>query len=193
MSNYRWLNDISQQFLDRDYLVDGQTVDQRVDEICAAAEKYLNKPGYGAKFKENFKKGWYSLSTPIWANFGTDRGLPISCFGSYISDTTSSIAHTHAEVMMMTKHGGGTSAFFGELRPRGSDIKDNGKSDGSVHFMRMFDSLISVISQGSTRRGNFAAYLPVDHKDIMEYLTLRTEGSPIRHHRQTRQPRRSRL
>ena len=149
MSNYRWLNDISQQFLDRDYLVDGQTVDQRVDEICAAAEKYLNKPGYGARFKENFKKGWYSLSTPIWTNFGNDRGLPISCFGSSISDSMDSIAFTWAEVAMMTKHGGGTSAYFGNLRPRGAKIKKNGESSGSVHFMQAFENLIQVVSQGS--------------------------------------------
>lgn len=177
--DYRWLTNLSQTFLKNDYLVNGQTVDQRVDEICNAAEKILNKPGFAARFKENFKKGWYSLSTPIWANFGTDRGMPISCFGSYMADTTESIAYTHAEVMMMTKHGGGTSAHFGELRSRGSEIKNNGQSDGAVHFMRMFDSLISVISQGSTRRGNFAAYLPIDHKDITEFLTLRSEGSPI--------------
>ena len=179
MSDYRWLNEISQQFLDRDYLVDGQTVDQRVDEICAAAEKYLNKPGYGAKFKENFKKGWYSLSTPIWTNFGNDRGLPISCFGSFISDSMDSIAFTWAEVAMMTKHGGGTSAYFGNLRSRGSKIKKNGESSGSVHFMQAFENLIQVVSQGSTRRGNFAAYLPIDHADIMEFLQIRSEGFAI--------------
>ena len=179
MSDYRWLNDISQQFLDRDYLVDGQTVDQRVDEICAAAERYLGKPGYGARFKENFKKGWYSLSTPIWTNFGNDRGLPISCFGSSISDSMESIASTWAEVAMMTKHGGGTSAYFGNLRPRGSKIKKNGESSGSVHFMKAFENLIQVVSQGSTRRGNFAAYLPIDHSDIMEFLQIRSEGFAI--------------
>lgn len=179
MSDYRWLNEISQQFLDRDYLVDGQTVDQRVDEICAAAEKYLNKLGYGAKFKENFKKGWYSLSTPIWTNFGNDRGLPISCFGSSISDSMDSIAFTWAEVAMMTKHGGGTSAYFGNLRPRGAKIKKNGESSGSVHFMQAFENLIQVVSQGSTRRGNFAAYLPIDHADIMEFLQIRSEGFAI--------------
>jgi ribonucleoside-diphosphate reductase alpha chain len=81
--------------------------------------------------------------------------------------------------MMMTKYGGGTSGYFGELRSRGSAIRKNGKSDGSVHFMRLFETLITVMSQGSTRRGNFAPYLPVSHKDIMEMLSLRTEGCPI--------------
>ena len=179
MSDYRWLTDLSRIFLERDYLVDGQTVDNRVDEICNAAEKYLNKPGFGAKFKENFKKGWYSLSTPIWTNFGNDRGLPISCFGSTIADSMESIAFTWAEVAMMTKYGGGTSAYFGNLRPRGSAIKKNGTSSGSVHFMQAFENLIQIVSQGSTRRGNFAAYLQIDHPDIMEFLQIRTEGFPI--------------
>lgn len=179
MSSYRWLTELSRIFLERDYLVGGQTVDQRVDEICNTAEKILQKPGFAARFKENFQKGWYSLSTPIWTNFGNDRGLPISCFGSTIDDSMESIAYTWAEVAMMTKYGGGTSANFGKLRSRGSVIKNNGTSSGSVHFMQAFENLIQIVSQGSTRRGNFAAYLPIDHGDIMEFLQIRTEGFPI--------------
>jgi ribonucleoside-diphosphate reductase alpha chain len=178
MSEYIWLNELSQQFLDRDYLV-SQTVDERVDIICNEAERLLNKPGFAQRFKENIKKGWYSLSTPIWTNFGNDRGLPISCFGSYIDDTMESIAFTWSEVCMMTKHGGGTSGYFGNLRPRGSRIRDNGESSGAVHFMQAFDNLINVVSQGKTRRGNFAAYLPIDHSDIMEFLQIRSEGASI--------------
>lgn len=178
-NKYRWLNELSKLFLERDYLVEGQSVDQRVDVICNKAESILAKPGFANKFKSYLQKGWFSLSTPIWTNFGTDRGLPISCFGSYIEDSMDSIASTWAEVCMMTKHGGGTSAYFGDLRHRGAKIKNNGESDGAVHFMQSFDNLINVVSQGKTRRGNFAAYLPVDHPDIMEFLQIRTEGAPI--------------
>ena len=179
MSDYRWLTDLSRIFLERDYLVEGQSVDERVTEICNAAEKILKKQGFAKRFQDNFKKGWYSFSTPIWTNFGNDRGLPISCFGSSISDSMDSIAFTWAEVAMMTKHGGGTSGYFGNLRPRGAKIKQNGESSGSVHFMQAFDNLINVVSQGRTRRGNFAAYLPIDHADILEFLQLRHEGCPI--------------
>jgi ribonucleoside-diphosphate reductase alpha chain len=180
MSNeYRWLTDLSRQFLERDYLVDGQSVEERVDIICDTAERILKKPGFANKFKENLKKGWYSLSSPIWSNFGTARGLPISCFGSYICDSMESILYTHAEVGMMTKHGGGTSAYFGNLRGRGESIRQNGQSSGSVHFMSMFENLINVVSQGTTRRGNFAAYLPIDHKDIVEFIGIRNEGHMI--------------
>lgn len=102
-----------------------------------------------------------------------------NCFGSYLDDTMDSIAYTWAEVCMMTKHGGGTSGYFGNLRERGSLIRDNGKSSGSVHFMQPFENLINVVSQGNTRRGNFAAYLSVDHPDIMEFLQIRSDGAPI--------------
>lgn len=179
MENYRWLNEASKVFLERDYLLPGQTLDQRVDIICDTAERILNKPGYGAKLKANIQKGWYSLSTPIWANFGTKRGLPISCFGSYIGDSMESILKTISEVGMMTKVGGGTSAYFGDLRHRGAKITDNGNSSGAVHFMQPFDNIINVISQGNTRRGNFASYLPIEHPDIMEHLTIKSEGSPL--------------
>jgi ribonucleoside-diphosphate reductase alpha chain len=178
-NKYRWLTPESETFLQRDYLLAGQTLDERVDIICAEAERRLGIKDFGKRFKENIQKGWYSLSTPVWTNYGTNRGLPISCFGSFVDDNMESILHSIAEVGMMTKMGGGTSAYFGKLRPRGSEIKDNGQSAGSVHQMQLFDKLITVVSQGKTRRGNFAAYLDIDHEDIMEFLTIRGEGSPI--------------
>lgn len=179
MNDYVWLNDLSKQFLEKDYLLPGQTVDERVTQICNTAENILKIDGFAERFKANIKKGWYSLSTPIWTNFGVDRGSPISCFGSSIDDCMDNILYAHAEVGMMSKIGGGTSAYFGNIRPRGSKIRNNGDSFGSVHFMKLFDNLINVVSQGSTRRGNFAAYLPIEHKDIMEFLNIRKEGNPL--------------
>ena len=177
--DYVWLNDYSRTFLERDYLRPGQTIDERVDELCNTAQRILTIPGFAARFKENLKKGWYSLSTPVWTNFGTSRGLPISCFGSHIEDDMASILTTVAEVGMMSKVGGGTSAYFGELRGRGAPIKNNGESTGPVHFMQLFDNLVGVVSQGKTRRGNFAAYLDIDHPDIMEFLGIRSEGNQL--------------
>lgn len=174
-----WLTPISRIFLERDYLLPGQTPEQRMDIICDNAERILKMPGFSAKFKANLHKGWYSLASPIWANFGSSRGLPISCFGSHIEDSMESILRTHAEIGIMSKYGGGTSAYFGELRKRGSKINQNGESSGSVHFMHMFDNLIQVVSQGATRRGQCAAYLPIDHGDIDEFLTIRTDASKV--------------
>jgi len=177
----RWLNEFSQQFLEQDYLLPGQSVEQRIDIIAQRAESILEFSGYANKFKENMAKGWYSLSTPVWTNFGTNRALPISCFSSYIDDHMTSILDALSEVGMMTKYGGGTSAYFGNLRPRGSKIGEDGQSSGGVHFMQLFDTLIQVVSQGSVRRGSFAAYLPIDHGDIEEFLQIRKEGHPLQH------------
>ena len=175
----RWLNKNSEKFLQRGYLLEGQTVEERIDVIATTAEKILKIDGYAKKFKEYFSKGWFSLSSPIWSNFGEERGLPISCFGSHIEDNMASILETHSEVGIMTKYGGGTSGYFGEVRPRGSKVKDNGESYGSVHFMRMYETLVDIVSQGKTRKGSFAAYLPIDHEDIEEFLTIRKEGSKL--------------
>lgn len=177
MSEYRWLNEYSKKFLEQDYLLPNQTVDNRVDIIANRAEEILNKPGFAKKFKSYFQKGWFSLSTPIWTNFGTKRGLPISCFGSYCPDTMEGIVTTHAEVAMMTKHGGGTSGYFGDIRPQGTPITDNGFADGPMHFLKMFELSINLINQGSTRRGNFAAFMNIDNPEIMEFLKIRLEGS----------------
>lgn len=181
MKEYVWLNKNSKKFLEQDYLEEGQTVDGRVTIIGNTAQKILGKAGFSNKFKEYFKKGWFSLSSPIWTNFGSDRGSGISCFGSYIDDSCDSILSTQAEVSMMSKGGGGTSAYFGKLRQRGALIKDgrNGHSGGPVHFMEIFDKNINIFSQGSTRRGSFSAYLPIEHPDIMEFLQIKTEGHPI--------------
>jgi ribonucleoside-diphosphate reductase alpha chain len=123
--------------------------------------------------------GWYSLSSPIWANYGLKRGLPISCFGSYVDDTLEAILTKQAEIGMMTKMGGGTSGYFGDLRGRGSEISSGGKSNGPVHFMELFESVTNVVSQSNVRRGSFAAYMPIEHKDILEFLQIRDDGNPI--------------
>jgi ribonucleoside-diphosphate reductase alpha chain len=123
--------------------------------------------------------GWYSLSSPIWANYGLKRGLPISCFGSYVDDTLEAILTKQAETGMMTKMGGGTSAYFGDLRSRGEEISSGGKSNGPVHFMELFETVTNVVSQSNVRRGSFAAYMPIEHNDILEFLQIRDDGNPI--------------
>ena len=174
-----WLNDNTRQFMSRGYTLEGQTVEDRVRQIADHAEKLLEEEGFADKLYDYVSRGWVSFSTPVWANFGLGRGLPISCFGSYISDDMASIMYTHAENGMMSKYGGGTSGFFGALRPRGAEIKNNGTSNGPVHFMQMFETLIHVVSQGKVRRGSFSPYLPVEHPDIMDFLEIGTEGNPI--------------
>jgi len=177
--NIYWLNKDSRKFLERGYLLEGETPEQRIRDIAETAEKYLNIEGFADKFEDYMHRGFYSLSSPIWANFGRKRGLPISCFGSYVGDTMEDIMNKISEVALMTKHGGGTSAYFGALRGRGTPVSSGGESTGSVHFMELYDKLMEVVSQGSVRRGSFAAYLPIDHPDIEEFLKIRGEGHAI--------------
>ena len=124
-------------------------------------------------------QGFFSLASPVWSNFGKKRGLPISCFGSNVSDDMGNILFTQSEVGMMSKLGGGTSGYFGNIRHRGAEVKNNGKASGSVHIMQLFETMVDVVSQGSVRRGRFSPYLPVEHNDILEFLEIGTEGNPI--------------
>ena len=176
---YWWLNEESEQVLNRGYLLKGETVEGAIDRITEAACKRLFKPELKEDFKELIERGWMSLSSPIWANMGTKRGLPISCFNVHVPDSIEQIAHKVGEVIMQTKIGGGTSGYFGELRGRGAAITDNGKSSGSVSFMKLFDTIMDVVSQGGVRRGAFASYLDIDHPDIEEFLQIKSIGSPI--------------
>lgn len=176
---YYWLNEDSRKFLERGYLLDGETPEQRFKDIAKTSEKYLRIKGFANKFEDYLSRGFYSISSPIISNFGRKRGLPISCFGSYVKDTMESILYKVAEVGVMTKHGGGTSAYFGDIRPRGTKISSGGESTGSVHFMELYNKLMNVVSQGNVRRGSFAAYLPIDHGDIEEFLQIRSEGHDI--------------
>ena len=177
--NIWWFNEESEQMLNRGYLLNGETLEGAIDRITSAAARRLYKPELKDAFKEMIVKGWISFSSPIWANMGTQRGLPISCFNVHIPDSVEGITHKMGEVIMQTKIGGGTSGYFGELRHRGTAVTDNGKSSGSVSFMKLFDTAMDVVSQGGVRRGAFAAYLDIDHGDIEEFLQIRDIGNPI--------------
>jgi len=175
--DYVFYNDLTRQFMEPDYLPNCSLHD-RVTTICERAEFLTRKPGLAAALREDVRKSWISFSTPVWTNFGTDRGLPISCFGATCLDDTADIFRMHAEVGMCIKNGGGTAGYFGNLRERGADIRGglNGQSSGSVHFAKMFDTLMTLMNQGSVRRGFFAGYWPITHKDIWEVLKIRSEG-----------------
>ena len=151
-----WLNEESEQILNRGYLLKGESVEGAIDRITSAAAHRLYKPELQPAFKEMITKGWISFSSPI-----------------------EGITHKLGEVIMQTKIGGGTSGYFGELRSRGSAVTDNGKSSGAVSFMKLFDSAMDVVSQGGVRRGAFAAYLDIDHPDAEEFLQIKDVEFPI--------------
>lgn len=178
MKDYYWLNEDSRIFLERGYLK-GETPEERIKSISDAAQGYLGIEGFSDKFSSYMKRGFYSLASPVWSNFGRKNGLPISCNGVYVPDRMDGILAKQGEVGMQTKHGSGTSAYFGDLRGRGEKINSGGESSGAVHFMELFDKVAAVVSQGNVRRGSFAAYLPIEHSDIKEFLRIRSEGNAI--------------
>ncbi len=176
---FEWLTENSRKFLGAGYLSPGVSPEERIREVADRAEQILGMPGFSDKFYGYMSEGFYSLASPVWSNFGKERGLPISCFGSHISDDMGNILYTQSEVGMMSKLGGGTSGYFGKIRPRGAEVKNNGQASGSVHIMQLFESMVDVVSQGSVRRGRFSPYLPIEHADIKEFLEIGTEGNSI--------------
>ena len=177
---YWWLTEESQAMLERGYLLPNQTVEEKLNVICKyAASFYKDEVGLKERFLEIFERGWCSLSSPIWANFGEDRGLPISCFSSFVPDDLDKIYGTLHEVAMMTKLGGGTSGYFGKLRPIGTPIKGGGISSGLMSFTELFDTTTKVVSQSGVRRGAFAAYLDIDHPEIEEFLKVKDKGHSL--------------
>lgn len=174
---YYWLNEDSRTFLSRGYIT--ETPEQRIKDIAIMAEKYLNIEGFALKFEDYMSRGFYSLSTPVWINFGKAKGLPISCYGSNVDDSLDSILNAGREIGMMSKYGGGTSIYLGNIRPRGTNISTGGHADGPIHYAKIYDTVVDVCKQSEARRGACAVWLPLEHPDALEFLDIGTEGNPI--------------
>ena len=177
--DFFWLNDDSRKFLSRGYIDGDKTAEERIRDIGEAAADILNSYEFADKFCTYMARGYYSLSSPVWSNFGTTKGLPISCNGVYVEDRMESILGKTAEVGMQTKMGAGTSAYLGSLRSRGSAINTGGTADGPVHFANLLETTVDIIAQGNVRRGSCAVYLDIESPDILEFLDTREEGSTI--------------
>lgn len=181
-NDWYFLNADTRVVLSRGQLADGQTPEQRYSEMAYHAQKILKIDGYAERMISYFKRGWASIATPVFNNFGRDNGLPISCFGSYIGDSISSIFEKNAEIAHMTQKGGGTSFYLGGLRPRGSSIKGGGVSEGPNRFAEVFDKTVEIVNQGGVRRGACAAYLPADYEnpqDVLDFMEHREDMSPV--------------
>ena len=179
MEDFFWLNDDSRTFLSRGYIDGDKTAERRISDIAEAAADILNDYDFADKFYNYMARGYYSLSSPVWSNFGTSKGLPISCNGVYVEDRMESILGKTAEIGMQTKMGAGTSAYLGSLRSRGSAINTGGTADGPVHFANLLETTVDIIAQGNVRRGSCAVYLDIESPDILEFLDTREEGSTI--------------
>src|SRR5690606_1594196 len=178
-STMKWYNDTTHIFMSRGYLNQGQGVLEKIKSIGDHAENILGIEGFSNKIQDYIKKGYYIIPTPVWKNFNADsKESAISCFGVYISDSVKSILKKASEVGMQNKIGGGSSGYFGDIRPRGAKIGFGGQSNGTVSMMEIYQSISNIISQPS-RRGHFSASLDIEHDDFDEFIRLRTEGHPI--------------
>ncbi|ASV44599.1 ribonucleotide reductase of class Ia (aerobic) [Agrobacterium phage Atu_ph04] len=178
-SEFKFLNANSRLVLSRGYIQPGVTAEERIHQIIRKAAQASKIPDFENEFLYHVQEGDVSFSSPIWSNYALDRGLPISCNNSHVGDSIEAIVTKLAEIATMTKNGAGTSAYFGDVRPRGSVVSTGGSSHGVMPFIELLDKKINTISQGNVRRGNCAVWIPIEHKDSMEYLEMRDEGHPI--------------
>ena len=155
------------------YLMAGETPKDAYLRVANTVAKRLYKPELADKFFQYIWKGWLNLASPVLSNTGTDRGLPISCFGIDVGDSIADIGQKNLEMMLLAKHGGGVGIGVNMIRAAGARITGNGTSDGVVPFCKIYDSTILATSQGSVRRGAASVNINIDHKDFEDWLEIR--------------------
>jgi len=159
--------------ISRGYLVQGETPKDAYWRVATTVARRLKKPEMASKFFDYIWRGWLCLATPVLANTGTERGLPISCFGIDVADSIQDIGGKNLEMMLLAKHGGGVGIGHNQIRPAGSPITNNGTSDGIVPFIKVNDSTIHATNQGTTRRGAASSNINIEHGDFWEWLEIR--------------------
>jgi ribonucleoside-diphosphate reductase alpha chain len=155
------------------YLLKGETPKDAYWRVATTVAKRLQKPEMASKFFDYIWKGWLNLATPVLSNTGTERGLPISCFGIDVGDSIDEIGTKNRELMLLAKHGGGVGIGVNMIRPAGAKINQNGTSDGVVPFIKIYDSSILATNQGSVRRGAASVNIDIEHADFWEWLEIR--------------------
>lgn len=187
----KWLRQEQRLFMQRGYLDEGDTPENRFQEIADQVQYYCNKmndeglfvdkqrtANIGERFEKYFEKGWVSLSTPVLKNFGKPFNLPISCNHSVLDDSLDSIYAGLHETGMLAKYGAGTAVNFSDIRPVGSNISTGGRSNTILDWIELYADMMSKTAQNSQRRGFLTAYLSLDHPEIMDFLDIGTDAMP---------------
>ena len=159
--------------ISKGYLLAGEKPKDAYWRVSTTIAKRLGKPQLASKFFDYIWKGWLCLATPVLSNTGTDRGLPISCFGIDVGDSIHEIGNKNLELMLLAKHGGGVGIGINMIRPAGSKIAQNGTSDGVVPFCKIYDSTVLATNQGNVRRGAASVNMNIEHKDFEDWLEIR--------------------
>ena len=166
-------NEIYKKTIGGQYLLPGESPADAYIRVCKTVSMRLGRPELTETFYEYVWKGWLCLASPVLSNTGTERGLPISCFGIDVGDSIYEIGNKNLEMMLLAKHGGGVGIGVNMIRPAGSKIKQNGTSDGVVPFCKIYDSTILATNQGAVRRGAASVNINIDHDDFEEWLEIR--------------------
>ena len=176
----KWLSEEGMHTLSSGYLLPGETPRKMFQRVAKTAAAINEDPLLEGDLFECLWKGWLGLASPVAANFGTSRALPISCYSVHLSDSISSIYSHLKEVAQLSKNGGGVGVYMGDVRPAGAPISGGGKSTGVVPWCQQYDLAARVVSQGGVRRGSFAIYLPISHPDVPELLRAKdhSKGDP---------------
>ena len=165
--------DVYKKTITGGYLFNGETPKDAYKRVAKTAAMRLKKPELEDKFFEYIWNGWLCLASPVLSNLGTERGLPISCFGIDVADSIQDIGKKNLEMMLLAKHGGGVGIGINQIRPAGAEITMNGTSDGVVPFCKIYDSTILATNQGAVRRGAASVNLNIEHKDWEDWLEIR--------------------
>ena len=165
--------DVYKKTITGGYLINGESPRDAYMRVAKTVAKRLYKPELADKFFDYIWKGWLCLASPVLSNTGSDRGLPISCFGIDVADSIQDIGNKNLEMMLLAKHGGGVGIGVNMIRPAGSKITGNGTSDGVVPFCKVYDSTILATNQGSVRRGAASTNINIEHNDFLEWLETR--------------------
>ena len=155
------------------YLLQGESPKDAYWRVANTVARRLYKPEMAYKFFDYIWEGWLCLASPVLSNTGTDRGLPISCFGIDVADSIQDIGQKNLEMMLLAKHGGGVGIGVNMIRPAGARITGNGTSDGVVPFCKIYDSTILATNQGSVRRGAASVNINIEHDDFLDWLEIR--------------------
>ena len=176
-----WMNEVALSTISKGYLIPGETPKKAYRRVANAVADRLERPDLANKFFKYIWSGWIGLASPVISNTGTDRGLPISCFGVDTPDSIRGIGLTNAELMKLTSSGGGVGISVDRIRGRGEEIRGNGKSEGVVPWCKIYDSTIIATNQGNVRRGAASVNCNINHPDIEEFLQIRRpKGDPNR-------------
>ena len=165
--------DVYKKTITGGYLINGESPRDAYMRVAKTVARRLYKPELADKFFDYIWKGWLCLASPVLSNTGSDRGLPISCFGIDVADSIQDIGNKNLEMMLLAKHGGGVGIGVNMIRPAGSKITGNGTSDGVVPFCKIYDSTILATNQGSVRRGAASTNINIEHNDFLEWLETR--------------------